>query len=218
MITLPLLAIQFLTIIILNRKSVIIALCLALIFIIYSLIKKTNLQLNVSNLFLIVITIISIAVVFSSNRFKELYKKENYSKELYLNSTSMRYHIYNCSLKVIKNSPFIGYGLGDVQIELNKCYEKKSILLSSKNYNSHNQYLSYLLSSGIFGLISLVLFLFYFFRKSFLDGNTLLFVFLIFFSVIMFFENILEKQSGVIIFSFLISFLNELNFNKKLDL
>ena len=100
----------------------------------------------------------------------------------------------------------MGYGLGDVKNELKKCYEENE-LFSNPNeyYNSHNQYVSYYLTSGIFGLLTLVFFLFNLLYKGIKEHHGLLIGLVIFFAITMLFENILERQSGLTIFSFLMT-------------
>jgi O-antigen ligase len=153
--------------------------------------------------------------VFSSKRFKELYKKENYSNVLEFNSTSLRFGIYNCAIQKIKESPIFGYGLGDVQDELTKCYEEKSELLTEIVYNSHNQYLSFFLSSGVFGFLTLLFTMFSILTTAFKRKNIILMSITLFFIIIMMFENILERQSGVIMFSFYICLFSLYRFTDK---
>ncbi|WP_299678493.1 O-antigen ligase [uncultured Tenacibaculum sp.] len=138
--------------------------------------------------------------------FSELVKKETYTKVSSKNSTSIRYAIYYCAISKIKESPIFGYGLGDVKNELKKCYKENS-LFSNPNeyYNSHNQYISYYLTTGIFALFTIVFFFINLLYKGVKDYDGLLIGLVIFFSITMLFENILERQSGLTIFSFLIT-------------
>jgi O-antigen ligase len=209
---LPLL-IQIFTLLILGRKGVLLALILSLFFMfLFFMRKEVTLILKLTiSVSMIILTIL----IVSSKRFTELYNKENYSLNIKQNSTSLRYNIYLCVFEKIEESPLIGFGLGDVQVELNKSFKEKSPLLTKSDYNSHNQYLSYFLSSGIFGFLLLITFMGSIFVNAFIKRNIILLTLVVFFSISMLFENILERQSGVILFSFYLCLFSFFNFHKK---
>lgn len=214
--TLPLVLIQFFTLLVLERKGVLFSFMLSLLIMLYFFIKEKVSSKFLRNLILIFTVVIS-TFVFTSSRFKELYKKENYSNVLEFNSTSLRFGIYKCSLEKIKESPFFGFGIGDVQHELDKCYEKKSKLLTEIKYNSHNQYLSYFLSSGILGFLILIFLLISIFLRALKNKHIILLTLTVFFAINMLFENILERQSGVILFSFYLCVFSFINLSKNED-
>lgn len=218
LITLPLILINLFTLLILERKGVLLSFLFGLLVIVLSLIKK-NLSRKILMCFIPLALLIASVFVIPSNRFKELYEIQNYSGELKFNSTSLRYGIYNCAIAKIKESFLFGYGIGDVQDELEECYKTKSDLLLELTYNSHNQYLSYFLSTGVFGFLLLFIVMLKAIKDSKKNNNILLCATTIFFAFCMLFENILERQSGVILFSFYISLFSFYNFSetKKLD-
>ena len=212
--SIPFVFVQLFTLFILGRKGVLLSFSISLLLLVYFSFKKV-VSRNIVRVTLFICILTIPILLFNSKRFKELYKKENYSNSLDFNSTSLRYGIYVCSLEKIKESPIFGFGIGDVQNELQKCYEEKSNLLTQIIYNSHNQYLSYFLSSGIFGFFLL---LFLIITKTIDALKTQNYIFLsinIFFAIIMLFENILERQSGVILFSFYICLFSLYNFRNK---
>lgn len=214
LVSLPFVMIQVLTLFILDRKGVLLSFIVSLSILVFTLLKKKH--FNIKSKFTVVLIFISILFfTLNSKRFQELYKKDNYSDVLKFNSTNLRYNIYACAFQKVIESPFLGYGLGDVQLELNKCYKKRSPLLTEIIYNSHNQYLSYYLSSGIIGLMLLVYVIFKLFKQSFSKKNVLLLSITLFFSIIFFFENLLERQSGVILFTFYSYFFYYFNFSNK---
>jgi len=188
----------------LSRKGVLLATILATI----PLVLYFQNYYNYKNLLLgiIIVSLMFFISPMTQKRFKEVFNLSSYTKVENTNSTSIRYGIYQCALKKIKEKPIFGHGIGDVKNELNECYSKASSVLLKGKYNSHNQYLSILLSNGIVGLIIFISFLFINFRKAILQNNQLFFSLLTFFSIIMLFENILERQSGVILFSLFINF------------
>ena len=110
--------------------------------------------------------------------------------------------IYNCSISIIKEAPVIGYGPGDVQKELNSCYEKfNTQAFKKERYNSHNQYLDYLLSFGVIGfIIILYCFLYYLKMARKNPDNKVYFNFLILFYFTFLTENILVRNTGMVLF------------------
>ena len=197
----------------LSRKGVMIGLIITIFILIYRNIKERKLKFTL----LTFILIFSILFSFSSvakKRFNEMFLTRTYSQVVDFNSTSIRFVIYNCDFQLMKNFYLFGVGIGDVQTELNKCYKNKADFLTESNYNSHNQYVSYILSNGFLGFIWLFTLLILSFKKAIILKENLFFSIIIFFSIILFFENILERQSGVILFMFLICLIN---FNIKDD-
>ena len=152
-----------------------------------------------------------------NNRFIELLNKESFEQVNLNNSTSIRFYILKCSIKMALEKPFFGHGLGDVQNELDLRYNINETILPSNKYNSHNQYLFVWLSSGIIGLIFFLLFLYYCFSLAVRSQDYFFLSILILFAVSFLFENILSRQSGVILFSFLVNLLVLKNLLKKLE-
>jgi len=155
----------------------------------------------------IIVILIFILLPKHNNRFGELLKKESFEQIDMNNSTSIRFYILKCSIKMMLEKPFFGHGLGDVQKELDFRYNINEEMLPSGKYNSHNQYLFVLLSTGVIGFIFFLLFLYYIFNIAIKNQDYFLLSILILFSISFLFENILSRQSGVILFSFLVNFL-----------
>jgi O-antigen ligase len=140
-----------------------------------------------------------------NNRFTELFNKESFERVNLNNSTSIRYFILKCSVNLALESPLLGYGLGDVQQELDTCYILNGVQLPTGKYNSHNQYLFIWLSNGLFGLVLFCLYLIYIFSLAKKNKDYFLLSVLLLFMVSFLFENVLSRQSGVVLFSFLIN-------------
>lgn len=67
---------------------------------------------------------------------------------------------WKASYDLFKKHPLIGYGIGDVQVNLNDYYQTHQYHYSlKKEFNAHNQYFETLLQSGIIGLFSVLSFL-----------------------------------------------------------
>ncbi|WP_158211826.1 O-antigen ligase family protein [Polaribacter tangerinus] len=207
---------QFFILLLLSRKGVIISFLISsiLLFLITQKRKKTGL------LFIMFFFLISSFFVFkftpdTIKRFKEVFDIKSYNKVEKNSSTSVRYGVYNCALEKISESLMIGYGIGDVQNELQDCYKSKSKVLVSENLNSHNQYFGILLSVGVLGLIIFIIPLVINLKLFFIRKDYLAFSILLMFVMFMFFENILDRQSGVILFSFLFNFYTFKNYSLK---
>ena len=142
------------------------------------------------------------------NHFNGEIKKENW------NGLNTRLALWSCAIEKIKEAPFLGYGIGDVQSELVEKYEEKNFILALKsNYNTHNQYLDILMTSGIFGLILFFVFLSYMVMIAFKSRNWLLLGFIVLFTISSVTENMLNRNQGVV---FIALFISLLCFNRKL--
>ena len=153
--------------------------------------------------------ILNLIEIFSipqyNSKFSELFNIENVSSGN-ISSTNIRYSIYQIATSKIFESPIFGYGTGDFNDVLLEEYKKQSQILYNGEYNSHNQYISFTLSLGILGLFVFIGFLIYNFRNAIIYKNKILVILIFIFGLTMTFENILEREDGVIFFSFFISF------------
>lgn len=187
---------------------------LAFIFtiLVYLLISNKKI-LKVYGPIIIGLIVLFISIPKVKNRFLEIFTIQKLT-ESNQNSTNIRVAIYENSINLIKQSPLFGYGIGDYNTELRKSFivNNQTVLLD-KEYNTHNQFLSFMMIGG-----PLILFgYFYFFiknvRLSYLRGNKIFILVLIFYSTVMLTENILERENGVIFFSFFISLFGFNNYN-----
>jgi O-antigen ligase len=166
--------------------------------------------------FVIILILILLPLLTLNRRVKELFNVEMYTSINENFSTSIRMGVYKCAYEVIKNEWIWGYGIGDSQRVLNFCYSYESNVLLKNRFNSHNQYLDVFIKTGIFGLVIFIYFLFMNFKKARENQNRLATFVLGFFCILFFTENILSRQSGVILFFFLLSFLNQESLEIKL--
>lgn len=185
-------------------------------------------QIIFASILLIILTFILVSKVDRiGERFEKL-KNYNFSfpegkyEDNYPNISNeqIRNGIYFCSYETLKLEPILGYGVGDVDAKLQSCYDEKFTNTDTYkviSYNSHNEYLNIILSSGIVGLVLFLFSQFYFLRKAFYYklGIYISFVFFIFLNFS--FENILSRHDGVIFFGFFNSllFFQNRNLNEK---
>jgi O-antigen ligase len=84
-------------------------------------------------------------------------------------------------------------------------FEKKQKFLKGNYYNTHNQFLGYLISNGIVGLSFFLLILFKNFNIAASSSFEHLSILLLF-TFMMMIENVLDRQNGIILFSFLLNY------------
>ncbi|MFC0603407.1 O-antigen ligase family protein [Winogradskyella pulchriflava] len=188
---------------ILNKKGPIISLGILGVFLVIK--NKFSYQRFIF-ISLTVMALVGLIVVLprfnDENKFRELLEiGENRGS-----STGLRLQIYECALQQIVKSPIVGHGWGDIKNVLNDCYlnDNRKLLLES-NYNSHNQYLSILLSIGVLGFSAFLYYLFYIFKISKKEDSQILFFLILYFCLNMLTENILEREDGVILFAFFVN-------------
>jgi len=151
---------------------------------------------------LIALTIL-VAGMFAANpRTAEFFSfKEDHTAT---NSLKVRSVIFSCSISLIPEALPLGLGAAETQKKLNACYGNEPVF-TSQSFNTHNQYLDYLLCLGIPGILFLLLILVAGFMVAWKDYNLLFLSFLILSSIIMLGENILNRQSGVVFFCLMFS-------------
>lgn len=162
--------------------------------------------------------LVSLCVTEIRSRFLELFdtSKVVNNKET---SSGIRYILWNTSEKVIKNSNYLGYGVGDAQEVLSKQLALDGYaVLSKENYNAHNQYLQIGLATGVVGILLYLFSVAYLFRNFMKRKNAEAIVFLLFFIFVFLFESVLERQNGIIIYSFITSmFIYTSEFDKNIS-
>lgn len=166
--------------------------------------------------FFISLVVIIIFIPRVNSRFKELLESKTYSSENIdkHNSSQIRVAIWQIAFEKIKTAPLLGYGIGDVKSVLSEGYKEKSPALLENDYNSHNQYLGIWLGTGLIGLILFLYFLYFNNSLAFNSKDVLFLAIVIFFSLHFLTENILERQTGAILFFFLINLFSTYNYKK----
>lgn len=155
--------------------------------------------------------VIAIIVFYDSvlrGRFKEAVTLRNPNEAKTYSSLSLRLDKWNSAFSVIKRNLFFGVGTGDHQAALNKSYLENNVYEAyDKKYNAHNQYLEITVALGLVGLFCLLSTLAVGLYHSFARKDWIYFSFILLFSVCILTESMLERQKGVVFFSFFNSFL-----------
>ena len=132
-------------------------------------------------------------------------------KSYFLNIELVRYTIYKvCHCNLSLSDYIFGIGIGDIKSFINMSLHKVIVMKNHSNelvyFNTHNQYLEFLLSFGVFGLIA-ILYSCYKWMKitsriNSIPGNTFLVCIIL---VLFCFENVLNRSWGVYSILFLIN-------------
>jgi len=128
--------------------------------------------------------------------------KHIYPQGDYFNSFNTRMGIYKCSFEIGRNAPWYGLGPGDVQSNLDLCYNQyETNAYNTGIFNTHNQYLFYWLSFGTVGLFLFIGSYTIFIRHAYLVKENIYIVFLTYMLVCFLTENILSRNTGIMLFA-----------------
>lgn len=193
------------TTVILSARIVFIAFVFALI--IYLLFKIKSKQYKVLAIFIIFSSVVisTFTIPFLKSRLIDEIKETKFQPPIGLkhNSTNIRIGIYQCSLEVVRENWLIGVGLANVQNKLNNCYNQfNTNAYSITDYNTHNQYLHYFISSGVFGFFLFVLAMYKQVQLAIIKRDFLYLAFMSLMLVCFLSENILVRVNGVVFYSF----------------
>lgn len=117
-----------------------------------------------------------------------------------------RLFIWKKSFDIIKEKPFIGYGIGTAQMKLNAEYKRVGYTSALKNnYHSHNQVLQSWSQLGLMGLLMIIYILFYplYYFIAHNRNELILFLWIVFF-IANITEPLLQVSFGVFPFCFLL--------------
>ncbi len=206
-------SILFLLLVIYMLSSRMAILCLLLIAIFYI---KQYFTKNNQQIFLVTLVLSATlaTLFFSSNyvsRFESIYSKNNKITEV-----NTRLIHWTSAFETLDNKSIIlGKGTGDGKNNLFKQYKLNKFEAGFKNkYNAHNQYIEFTLSNGLLGLVSYMAFLFlpliYAIRMNDFFGILCILIL----ALCSITESILERQSGILITSLIVSFVYSHNKNK----
>lgn len=154
-----------------------------------------------------VVLIASLNIVFNpvlNERFEEIYSVNmKFEEGQSLSSTELRLGIWKCGLETTIDNLIIGVGAGNTRGALEACYEDyNQVEFFDGEYNTHNQFLHFGLSSGILGVVTLILFFGFLVRSGILSKNRQLIIFTFYFMLICLTENYFSRQFGMMFFAF----------------
>lgn len=186
----------------------------SLIFLLLNIKKFLNTKSLLILVFILIISTLSIKNSrYVNDKFFDTLSKIGFNTSSKVSEIGEKYHkislrqiLWSSATKSIKTAPnkFIGYGANGAVKKLNKLYKEKGFNNIEK-MNSHNQYLTTMLNSGIIGVLILTsIFIFAIFHSYQLKSlSNLLIIIAIMMSFLT--ESMLERQKGVIVFAFFLT-------------
>jgi O-antigen ligase len=205
-------------IIVSGAKIAIISVLITAIVLVIIKIKKRENIFFITLLLLIITGILIAKVPVLKNRFNEIViTKFEPPAGVKYNSINVRVAIVQCTFNTFKKSPIFGHGTGGPKTEMIDCYKHfNTDIFARHNYyfNSHNQYFSFAISFGILGILIFLYWIGWYVKKA-IEYNDILFLVLMINFLLMFLtENLLERQTGNVLFSFLIPLFYKYNSQK----
>ena len=156
------------------------------------------------------LSVLVIAGIFSSEVFRSRYideLKNDFSKSSLVETSDTRLERWDVSIGLIKKSPVIGYGSGsEISLLQNNFFERKLFDSYLKKLNTHSQYLSFLLKSGVIGLLIYLLTLVFGFTRSVREKDFVFFTFMMLIAIVSVSENLLDVDKGIFFYAFFFSF------------
>lgn len=172
------------------------------------LLKKENRLKGLITLFLLFLTVVISAyfIPATRERFKTTQTELNhfFSESKVENHASyLRLAIWQTGIEVIREYPLAGVGTGDAKDELiKKAQQKNYHIIVKKNLNYHNQFLQTWAAIGLPGLFALIASIVIGIISTIKKKQFLASAFFIIIAISYFTESMLERQAGVIFYSF----------------
>jgi O-antigen ligase len=118
-----------------------------------------------------------------------------------------RFARWNVVTELIKKKPITGYGSGSETALLQDGFFNHKLYNSYLNrLNSHNQYLSFLLKTGVGGLLIYLGTLAFGFSVALKKKDLLFFAFMMLVAIVSLSENLLDVDKGIFFYAFFFSF------------
>ncbi|MDD3459345.1 MAG: O-antigen ligase family protein, partial [Weeksellaceae bacterium] len=190
------------TLFFLSRKGNLISLALVGMLVLYYYKSRIFTKQAAGYLLIFIGVLVGAVIIFDNNifnRFQEIFIMRDWYD--LSTSTGIRNMMLKTCIELSFESPFFGYGLADVQDVINDRLVAKGHeeLIFPHEYNAHNQYLQFIMSTGYTGLILFLGILCYNFRRHLNVVSKIgLYVFL-YICLCFAFESLLERQNGIII-------------------
>jgi O-antigen ligase len=156
------------------------------------------------------LSVLVIAAIFTLGILKMRYIAD-FKYDLRLTSKDNRFDSrldrWSTAINLIKRKPIIGYGAGSELGLLHESFFARKYYNSFiNNLNAHNQYLSFLIKSGIIGLLVYLATLWFGFKQALQRKDLLFFTFMLLIVSVSFSENLLDVDKGIIFYAFFFSF------------
>lgn len=158
------------------------------------------------------------------NRLTAGFEQENLELQKIL-VLEPRSHIWKCASDIGINEtvPLFGFGFRNTVDKLVDCYTYHDNFINENHrqyfidsrFNTHNQFLNFYLSSGVFSFLIFILFFLFLFKAYRKDYTTFALVLALFLFCIL--ENVLSRQFGAMLFGMVISLVHFIYNRPSLD-
>jgi hypothetical protein len=137
---------------------------------------------------------------------------------LYNKSLGQRWEAWSACIAAIKNETATGYGISSVDVAVKNAYHRAENQSEPTNWiMPHNQILDISIQSGILAGLIYFIFLLSLAISAFKSHNGMLLAFSLGILLAGMFESILERQAGVIVFIFALSYAWKQDIDKKTE-
>lgn len=193
----------------LSSKSifVVLAVIINVVFPYFLLTGKKRLQFIITS---VALTMLIAGGITISGNFRERYitsLTDDLSNSVPGQTTDTRLARWQITYGLIKMSPVIGYGAGsEIGLLQDGFYNHKLYNSYLNKLNTHSEYLSFLLKSGIIGLLIYLGTLAFGFRAALRDKDVLFLTFMLLIAVVSLSENLLDVDKGIIFYAFFFTF------------
>lgn len=164
---------------------------------------KVVLSLAIATIFLFIILITQVKIL--KDRFQYLTEISS-EKEIPKDTgdgTQLRLLIKGQVFEILEENFWIGVGTGDTKDALMEKYEINGIVYAYKNkLNTHNQLFEWLITFGVIGTVIYLISIFFPLIRSYNEGNYYYAYLIIPLLVYFVAESFLEREAGVLFFSF----------------
>jgi len=102
----------------------------------------------------------------------------------------------------------MGVGTGNTRAALDACYERYGqVEFFETEFNSHNQYLHFMLTGGVFSALLFLTFFIWLFIQAIRRKQSTLIAFLLYAGLLLMTENYFSRQSGMMFMAFVMMYL-----------
>lgn len=137
-----------------------------------------------------------------ANTTEDLKATQKGGEEVNFKSMGMRLEAWKNAISLIEQKLWFGHGAGNVESAMQRQYKTAhSELLEENRIGPHNQFFEFAIKFGISGAMLLLFLLFWLIFDAFRTKNLKLIGLVVFLSIILCLESVLERQQGVILFT-----------------
>jgi len=155
-------------------------------------------------------SVLIVAAILSSGTFRDRFirdLKNDLTKSTVDEVVDSRLARWGVSTKLIVKSPVIGYGAGsEIGLLHDRYFDSKLYNSFLNRLNTHSEYLSFLLKSGIIGLAVYIFTLAFGFNISLRQKDLLFFTFMLLVAIVSISEDFLDVDKGIMFYALFFSF------------